>query len=301
MRKYLWLILIILAPLALYAASGVNGVNEPAVVAGVATPDKVNSVSGLAAAGGLPVATLTDVVGYISYVAGTAFIWTPNNDISAYAGTTGSSTPYYVLVKDDEGDSIKGYLGSQGAGETLDGTNMFDDGDFASGGLTNWPDSGADWSAEEVGDWRAVHGGNSEHYLSQDNEMNSGSGMGAHQYKLFKVTFEVETCTSVGFKWYLSQEYLGDYGECSVGTKTEYQIQKEDWSHDWGIIASSITAGLSVDDFSCKQVTDPPATYGLHIVFADDGSTRNWTEMTGTFDFGYAERQTYVIEFYSTD
>ena len=54
MRKYLWLILIILAPLALYAASGVNGVNEPAVVAGVATPDKVNSVSGLAAAGGLP-------------------------------------------------------------------------------------------------------------------------------------------------------------------------------------------------------------------------------------------------------
>jgi hypothetical protein len=50
MKKYLWLLLILM-PLAVFAASGVNTVNAPAEVNSVTTPDEVNSVTGLAAAG----------------------------------------------------------------------------------------------------------------------------------------------------------------------------------------------------------------------------------------------------------
>jgi len=53
MRKYiLFVIFLLLIPFYLYATDGVSTVEHPAKVNSVATPDKVNTVSGLAAAGG---------------------------------------------------------------------------------------------------------------------------------------------------------------------------------------------------------------------------------------------------------
>ena len=52
MRKYiLFITSLLLIPVYLYAVDGFNTVNHPAKVNGVTTPDKINTVSGLAAAG----------------------------------------------------------------------------------------------------------------------------------------------------------------------------------------------------------------------------------------------------------
>ena len=53
MRKYiLFIFFLLLIPVYLFATDGVSTVEHPAKVNSVATPDKVNTVSGLAAAGG---------------------------------------------------------------------------------------------------------------------------------------------------------------------------------------------------------------------------------------------------------
>ena len=53
-------------------------------------------------------------------------------------------------------------------------------------------------------------------------------------------------------------------------------------------------AGMSVDNFSVKPLTDCAAT-GFHIISAQGGSTQNWTSESASFNYNDSDGYSYKL------
>lgn len=213
-----------------------------------------------------------------SFVDGTAFTCF-DTDLSAYAGTDAGSTPYFIQLQDASGDIASGYLGAVGGGWTF-GAELLADLIFGTNCGVNWT-CGDGWSiadgvgvanvASNQGIYQPISYSTSALYKSLINIVtNTGGGNSGFTFNPFGAT-----------KQYVSPE---------AGIKTLYSVAI---SSNWmirGIFGYGAVG--TIDDASCKQVTDCAAT-GLHIMSTKNGTTRNWQSISATF--GYNDNISYRI------
>lgn len=181
-----------------------------------------------------------------------AFAWLNGVDLSPY------QTGYYELqITDSAGKVLQGYIGQTvPAGEQLDneliGNTTFDD--------ASWWSFGSGWS---VAAGKGV--GVNAYTLSRANVYLAGC--------LYKESIEVTKTSGSIYALYngMTAPFLGATGTMYVTFNASGYIY----------IAGVGTFNGTIDNPSVKRVLDPPST-GCHIVSAQGGGTRAWTnEATG--------------------
>jgi len=241
--------------------------------------------------------TFTQANSRLSLVDGTAF-FDCGADLSAYAGLDSGSHEYLIKVYDDDGNSIQGYVGAVGGGEAFGGDQITNGQDWTgASGVT--PPTG--WDAHIQGAYSIIDdggshavalkceraGGVSYPAISQDISLTSG--------RLYKLSGDVKFVddndvqirigVSTGNKDYLNiKDSSGVWVE-----KSGYFIP------DRSIVYITLLANVDdsdgqyslFDNMGLKPLTDCAAT-GFHIISAQGGSTQNWQNVHGSFNYNDA-------------
>ena len=230
--------------------------------------------------------TFTQANSRLSLVDGIAF-FDCGAGLSAYAGLDSGSHEYLIKVYDDDGYSIQGYVGAVGGGEALGGelsSNGTFEGEYTAGLAPSWSKYPSPTCTE---DGTNVYAGVAAQKIEMavDNEgiyqtMSLISG-GLH--------YAIVHCypySGVGIMLFHSS--VGSPIASTTGTEAYetldmYFVCKSDANPKRVYLYGSVpAAGVSVDNFSIKQVTDCAAT-GFHIISAQGGSTQNWQNVSGPF------------------
>ena len=229
--------------------------------------------------------TFTQADARMSLVDGTAF-FDCGVDLSAYAGLDSGSHEYLIKVYDDDGNSIQGYVGAGGGGETLGAevVAVAADREFTSD--TGWWTKGAnvDINVTTAGKchWEA------QAFNAAGIYRNDGSAVSIGY--LYTITFTISDL-SVGGLWPRLGSSIGQT-VTTDGTYTEYMIPALNGKIYF--YPSSATATLDLDDVSIKPVTDCAAT-GFHIISAQGGSTQNWQNVGGDFNYHDGDGYSYKV------
>lgn len=223
---------------------------------------------------------------------GQAFFYTSDADLSSYAGTEGSDTPYQVVLHDSAGKIAWGYIGAADAAEAL-GSEL-----ITNGALTAWtgdnPDSwlihitedGDDYVTESAGKARIVASASSTQGIYQVINVTAG--------KLYKFTFDIVTASSGtltaiarGNAGWGDYAYYGDH--TTTGTKTVYFTAAATHTAETIMFINMTASALDmvIDNVSITEVTHVDTT-GVHIVSGLNGSTRNWAEIESGFNYNDA-------------
>ena len=229
-----------------------------------------------------------------------AFFRCQGVDLSGYAGTEGSDTPYCLRLHDSAGKIAYGFIGAADAAEALGGELLSNIGFETAGGgdgdiWANWVESTLSGTLADEG--ALVHGGS--------HAMKATAGALALAYvsqnivtvagKLYKLTFWTRgDGTYDGQYWIYDGSNSADIiAKTATGVPgTAYTEKVVYFTAPAGctavaiiLLCPSTTGGVAYfDDVSAKEVTDVGAD-GIHIVSAKDGSTRNWTDIEAGFDY----------------
>ncbi|MFW9872361.1 MAG: hypothetical protein ACFFG0_04605 [Candidatus Thorarchaeota archaeon] len=210
----------------------------------------------------------------ISTVNGQAFLWDTGQDFTSYAGD-GIENTYSVLIKDAEDDETTGFLGTEGAGETL-GSELVVNGNF-----TNWTGDDPDnWTiaAEDANNYITEAGGGGAAQLVSDGSSMYMSQSILTEGKLYKYSINVSAITGT------IKVQFGSFANTisSTGVHTGYKVAKG--SSVFFVSRNSGACDATFDDVSVKEVTDPPSDVGIRIYSTRTGSTQNYTSVSGSFD-----------------
>ncbi len=244
----------------------------------------------------------------LSLADGVAFIRIEGVDLSGYAGTEGSDTPYKFKLIDSAGAEAEGYIGAADAAEALGGELLSNEGFETAGG--GGADIWADW-VENAGDGTLanevvlIHGGSDAAkvtggatpyscYFQQNSVVTAG--------KLYKFTFWTRgDGTNAGhYLTYDATHAQVIHPFTSTGiTGTSYTQVTVYVTAPAGCTSLLVRLGVPpaeggiayFDDVSVKEVTDVGAD-GVHIVSALNGSTQNWASVESGLDYN----DTYTFE-----
>lgn len=232
----------------------------------------------------------------ISLVDGNAFVRTDGVDLSPFAGTEGSDTPYMLVLTDDSDKVAWGYIGNQEATEELD-TELITNGTAWTGATGATPPN--DWDSAVAAVHTIFDSGDGAPYnaclkLEHDGASNNpriADPITTVVGKLYRV--------SVAFK-----HGTANYGAVRIGTTSggvelaTIAMTDASWTtHVIYFTAVGTTTYISLmshsstggqfelfDTVSIKEVLHP-GTDAVHIVSTRDGSTRNWAGIDGAFEF----------------
>lgn len=231
--------------------------------------------------GDTPVATWTDEPVFFYLVDGNAFVYIPGHDLSTYAGNDTNSTPYRIVIEDDNDDTVTGFLGAEGSGFAYGTEVLSSNRDFSLGDLTDWTDSAGDrWTivANE-----AVYGGVTTSYLTQLKTAVLGV--------LYNYEAEIMAAPSGGVRLWFESEGWGNASLTSVGVHARLFTSQNTLDRLYGVYQTAGGTGMTMDNFSLKPITEGPVDYSLHVLSTANGTTRNWT----TWDDGnFVEHQLYM-------
>ena len=286
MKKLLQVFLLICLPLSVFAAGhNINGVADCVNVVGVANPAEVN---GVAAAGGPVYDSVTAIEVRFNYHAGSAFVWIPSLNLSSYAGTAGSSTPYRIEIIDTSGYTMVGYLAEQGSGETLGGEFLSAD-EAACNNVNDFDAVATGWSANGTCNFASGQTGG---YLMEWGPSNS---------YLYKYSLESVSCSGGNSPRPIASgvTLMDYYGLDSSGT---YNFYVHNNGGRFGFYSTATNCNFSADNLSVKEVTGGPSTYSLKIVSTNGGSTYDWASKHASFSFtdvsAYPKHPQYKIKIY---
>lgn len=246
----------------------------------------------------------------LSLVAGTAFIFLSGVDLSSFAGADGSSTPWKIKVKDASGNTVTGFIGSVGSGETLSGSELILNPGFET--LTSGtPDDGVQ---DNFGSWS--EGSTSPNYVEATATKYSGNyackavrgAAGSSPFvlesiatgagNLFKTTFWTRGDASVagiirlqntgtGTGNAIGASFSGTGITTGISGTTYTQVTMYGTANGTTasyILSLTLQGTVYFDDTSLQQVTEPIAT-GVHIVSTKGGGTRDWTSIGASFNY----------------
>jgi len=210
------------------------------------------------------------------FTATNAFFWC-SLDLSAYAGTDLGSTPYSILLTDGTGKTARGFIGAVGAG----GAGPSGEGVGA--------ELCADPGFDNAGAWNPLSGWSiSGSILTVNTAIAYDFGCPAKSLaytaqKLYVLGYNFKTKTSGGYYVRFTATPLYPHVSGTVGSGYVYSTAISSGTTGSGYMA--MAAGLvgTLDDFSVKNVTDPPST-GVHIVSAYGGTTRAWANIESGFN-----------------
>jgi len=214
------------------------------------------------------------------------FFWTPNLNLSNYTGNDTGSTPYKVVLTDGSGKTATGYLGAQGAGETLGSETLANPG--VETGLDEWTAEGYSQWFWNCDFW--CHSGSYSSWAYRDlsnpsDWVRTGRiNMILSAHNLYKMVFYASGTI------YIRRSASSQSGLTDGTLITSYSYRTETSTGYWSAYAEAweeynmAHGNAAVDDFSVKQVTDGPANYSLHVFTTKGGTTRGWTVDSG-FDY----------------
>lgn len=253
---------------------------------------------GRAGKGNRLITTITPTNPHASSDSTTAMLYA-DEDLSAYAGTDGTSTPYKIIILDSSAKTATAYLGSVGGGLTL-GSELISNAGFETAGgggadvFANWTEHADDGAIDDEG--AIVHGGSHAAKftcgpatkltrIDQQQTHNAGG--------LYKASFYTRGDGVNAGRYGIYSFSLPGYliSPKSTGVSgTNYTQIDQIYNTQGGTLLSPalwcppVSGGISYfDDVSVKQITDCAAT-GLHIYTTRGGSTRGWTADSG-FDW----------------
>ncbi len=233
---------------------------------------------------------------------GSAAIRFEGVDISGFAGVAGESTPYKIILADDDGYECIGYLAEA-------------DGPEAYGGELA-PDNCASSTVTEIDATTGWDYAGDDDITSQGDPATGGGsycidiGRGtANSYGAF--TYGATTGKLVKLDFWYKGEAGG--GRCRVldrsnGLFLTDELTETSWTQSPSIYfvvgaSSKNLRFFSVADnkyarYDLVSVTEVTAlgTDGCHVVSAKDGSTRNWESQDGSFDYNDPDGYTFEIE-----
>ncbi len=238
----------------------------------------------------------------LSLADGVAFIRIEGVDLSGFAGTEGSDTPYKFKLIDSAGAEAEGHIGAADAAEALGGELVTDGGFEAAawdnGDLNNWLKFHAA-DDKEAGDPGA--GAISVKITASDTFPQIYQNFAVAAGKLYKLTFIYKNTAGDTARYWVRDNtaavdiifWLGLADSTSwSGVQTIY------FTAPSGCISARIGLGgkntddiVYFDSVSVKEVTHVGAD-GVHIVSALNGSTRNWASVESDFDYN----DTYTFE-----
>lgn len=229
-----------------------------------------------------------------------AFFNASGVDLSGFAGTEGSNTPYVLFLKDSSTKLAWGYVGAADAAEAL-GAELLSNIGFetaGAGGADIW----ADW-LEAAGDGALanevviVHGGADSCKTTAGPSANARiyQGVTVVPGKLYKITFYTYGDGTYDGRYQVRDN--SNHVDIIATTATGQTAAA------WAAVTVYVTApsgctsiilylrcpstdtGIAYfDDTTFKNVTDVGAT-GLHIVNQRNGSVRNWASIESGFDY----------------
>lgn len=245
---------------------------------------------------------------YGSMINGTAFLIDDGQDFSSYVRANDGRSSYAVVAEDGSGNQAFGYLGEEGASETLGSelvtTNagfetyagVQDDGNTDS--FTDWIVGGGVLAGNTVEATATSHAGSNavkQAYaapsdfprISRDFTVSGGglyklefwtrgNGVAAGTYEVYDnthsavITGQVSTGIT-GTTYTLKTVYVTTPAGC-ISVRVYFRV---------GIFAGNINY---FDDISFKQVLTPPATTGIVIYSTAIGTTQNWALIEAGFN-----------------
>ena len=213
--------------------------------------------------------TFTQANARLSLVDGTAF-FDCGADLSAYAGLDSGSHEHLIKVYDDNGNSIQGYVGAVGGGETLGADALGGIGAFTDD--TGWG-LGINWAMNGTANCTGTGP-----ITSNDNRIISRAAL-LTLSALYKVVFTVTAFTDGDIRIMLGA--TGVYNDTSPSAQT-YTFYRN--CVGYGYMYNRANGTMSLDNLTVKPLTDCAAT-GFHIISAQGGSTQNWTSESGSFNY----------------
>ncbi len=222
----------------------------------------------------------------LSLADGVAFIRTEGVDLSAFAGTEGSDTPY-MLVLSDGSKVAWGYIGAADAAEGL-GADLFDVGaGVFTAGTYSWTTYGTNTIANDANTLKVTYVDNAAGallYLRDTADLSSNLTIG----KLYKLTFD--TKVGVGDNVTVSLWSSGYSVLSRVVTETDFTnvtwYFTADSANNMYIRQGFMGAGEDIwfDNIVLTEVTHV-GTDAVHIVSTRNGSTRNWAGIGAGFGY----------------
>jgi len=240
----------------------------------------------------------------LSLANGSAFARVEGVDLSTFAGTEGSDTPYMLVLTDDAGGKVAwGYIAEADAAEGLGGELLTD------GGLESWVDANnlTSWTESEAGTSTVNREGTEQHggtYACRLDVDAGGSSVGIYQSraftdgKLHKVTLWAKISVAASGDGFYLRSKIGSALGSLNSTNTSTDLTTSYAQYTFYFTAEGVDNGLQIfrggatvasksifiDDFSVQEVTHV-GTDGVHIVSTKDGSTRNWADIESGLDY----------------
>ncbi|OGS40459.1 MAG: hypothetical protein A3K77_00475 [Euryarchaeota archaeon RBG_13_31_8] len=233
----------------------------------------------------------------ISTKDGQALINDAGQDFTSYAGD-GSSNEYSIVVKDVGEDEATGYLGAEGTGITY-GAETHDDSNAAADPNSSEADAITGWAADPTGGtvtsvstdpnvgsyhFRVQAGVAWEGILAASGTTPTVAG------KLYIITYDIKVISG---RW---QARVRDSGDANTIESLETNITVASWTSKtsyWtavgtneriNILCDSGAGEAYIDNISIKEILTVPANTGIKIYSTQNGSTQNFTSVSGSFN-----------------
>ena len=229
--------------------------------------------------------TFTQANARLSLVDGTAF-FDCGADLSAYAGLDSGSHEYLIKVYDDDGNSIQGYVGAVGGGETLGGE-----------ALTTWTNRASPNDFETLTSVGVdiTSGINDVGTTGYASNALTNSLTNKRLYKLAK-----NLTLNSGQAPYHAMFAAATYGQqnnfeaLAAGAEDEYFVVDSATYNYLVVWMNTAVASNFSCTFSLKNLTDCAAT-GFHIISVPGGSTQNWQNVSASFNYNDGDGYSYKI------
>lgn len=231
--------------------------------------------------------TVEDAVCHISHEATNSFFWIEGVDLSTYAGTEGSDTPYRVIITDPNGYKLIAYCGAAGGGEALTGetspnnTAVSDSQVEANSSTGWWGNKEISSSSPNVGSYHLRFPPYGALTLIYSNGEVPTSG------RLKKVAFDIKVVTGGAYaqitKGGSTLLDSATYTNAAYQSKIVYYTQ-DNSPYNYVSWKNTTTDGeFFIDNVSYQHLTDCPAT-GLHLISTRNGSTHSVESIDANFN-----------------
>ncbi|MCX5677846.1 MAG: hypothetical protein NTY76_01930, partial [Candidatus Omnitrophica bacterium] len=265
--------------------TGTHSINGNIYVGGSNTHGYISMGSSPSGAGGAY---------YGDFTATNAFAWVSGADLSLYVGTDGGNTPYYIEFTDNAGKKAKGYLGSGGTGEAL-GSEILTNG-------TALVDSNSDGLADSVatlsngggsGTFSIVTGNGFPGNAQRESQTSTSGGYGFQIQptsvpgRLLKTSFKYRASNSINWE-FADGGYYPSNPPANTGNAVDWFLYRTEKSWRFGFYNYGTSGSwFEIGNMSVKQAVEPagPSSGGLHIVSANGGATRAWTNIDSGFNY----------------
>lgn len=226
----------------------------------------------------------------LSLADGAAFVRLNGLDLSPFAGVAGVRTPCKLTLTDSAGKQAVGWIAEADAAEAFSAEKVTNS-SFATD-ISDWTNDGViPWATCEWGVTESIHlaAGAAGTYCS----CYSLDNIVITPFKLYQVEIVIRSISNGTLYVTVSEtaggvvKPFGDLAFTSAGTYT-YNLtaiggdtcQVFLWRNDVG----SANLDAVVDSVSIKEITHVGAD-GVHIVSAQNGSTRNWASIEAGFNY----------------